>query len=98
MTDQKWKSRIKKRGVAYFNIMKNWVEYVSRTLVSTSLQWDEIPGYDSIIATLLNEMQDLEVVKYPDAMKETLLSFLSNRHIIVDFLNTVFKKTNAYDT
>jgi hypothetical protein len=31
-------------------------------------------------------------------MKETLLSFLSNRHIIVDFLNTVFKKTNAYDT
>jgi hypothetical protein len=58
----------------------------------------EIPGYNTIVATLLHEMELIEVTLYPDSIKETILSFLSNVRLLNDFVRIVFKKTSAYDS
>lgn len=71
-----------------------------RTLVSIGdVRWGaEIPGYNTIVATLFHEMELMEVTLYPDSIKETILSFLSNVRLLNDFVRIVFKKTSAYDS
>jgi hypothetical protein len=59
---------------------------------------NDIPGYSTIVATLLHEMDHLEVIFYPDSLKDTILSFLSNVRLLNDFVRIVFKKTSAYDS
>lgn len=81
-------------------ILKAWVDYVHRTLVSVGdVRWGaEIPGYNTIVDTLLHEMELIQPTLYPDSLKETILSFLSNVRLLDGFVKIVFKKTSAYDS
>jgi len=73
---------------------------VNRTLVRVGdVSWgNEIPGYSTIVTTFLYEIDHIEVIYYSDALKDAILSFLSNVRLLNDFVRIVFKKTSAYDS
>jgi hypothetical protein len=61
LASDKWKTRIQKRGVAFFLIVKQWALYVRNTLVSNNVNWKDVPGYTKIIKAILLEMKERDV-------------------------------------
>ena len=54
--EKDWQERIKRRGNAFFMIVKAWVEYVERTIVVVNeVDWNDIPGYKPIVDALIFE-------------------------------------------
>ena len=97
MGSDRWKLRIQKRGVAYFLIIKQWALYVKNTLVSNNVSWRDIPGYKTILKTILLEMKERDIAYYPEALKETTCAMLYNEKLLNIFVTIVLKKTHAFD-
>lgn len=93
----KWKLRIQKRGVAFFLIIKQWAIYVKNTLVSNNVSWKDIPGYKTILKSILLEMKERDIAYYPEALKETTCAMLYNEKLLNVFTTIVLKKTHAFD-
>ena len=75
-----------------------WIDYVKRTMVVLNeVDWSDIPGYYAIVEAIILEMSNREVVDYPDSLKATTVSFISNVRLLNEFVKIVFKKTHAYD-
>ncbi|CDW81936.1 duf1765 domain containing protein [Stylonychia lemnae] len=94
----KWKLRIQKRGVAFFLIIKQWAIYVKNTLVSNNVSWKDVPGYRTILKSILLEMKERDIAYYPEALKETTCAMLYNEKLLNIFVTIVLKKTHAFDT
>lgn len=93
-----WQERIKRRGHAFFMIVKTWVEYVERTIVVVNeVDWTEIPGYRPIVDALMEELQERDLLSYPDSLSQATVSFISNASLLNKFVNIVFSKTYAFD-
>lgn len=69
LATDRWKTRIQKRGVAFFLIVKQWAIYVKKTLVSNNVNWKDVPGYSKILKAVLLEMKEREINNYPEALK-----------------------------
>lgn len=98
LASDKWKSRLQKRGVAFFLIVKNWAIYVKNILVNSNVSWKDVPGYKSILKAILLEMKERDIALYPEALKETTCALLYNEKLLNVFVTIVFKKTHAFDT
>lgn len=97
MTQDRWKLRIQKRGVAFFLIVKQWAIYVKNALVSNNVSWKDVPGYKTILKAILLEMKERDIAYYPEALKETTCALLYNEKLINIFVTIVLKKTHAFD-
>jgi len=93
-----WKSRLQKRGVAFFLIIKNWANNVQKTLVSAKINWKDVPGYRMIIKGILLEMKWRDLIHYPDALIEATNSLLKNENLLNVFVTIVFRKTTPLNT
>jgi hypothetical protein len=57
-----WQERITRRGNAFFQIIKAWVEYVENTIHQVNeISWDEIPGYQPIVDAITSELELREI-------------------------------------
>ena len=70
LKNEKWQERLAKRGIAFFEFVKCWVEYVESIVVKTKdIQWKYFPGYNKLVKCFLVEMKNRPILEYPDAMK-----------------------------
>ena len=97
LSTDRWKTRIHKRGVAFFLIVKQWALYVKNTLVSNNVNWKDVPGYTKIVKAILLEMKERDVQFYPEALKEATCALLANEKLVNVLTMIVFNKTPAYD-
>jgi hypothetical protein len=63
-----WHEKIEKRGVAFFLIISQWAKYVQKTVVNKEIVWKDIPGYNTILRTVLAEMKERKLIEYPEAL------------------------------
>jgi hypothetical protein len=80
--------------VVFFLIIKNWAENVKKTLVSSKINWNDVPGYKIIMKCVLLEMKHREIINYPDALIECTQALLSNEKLLNVFVTIVFRKTS----
>jgi len=66
-SNKKWQARVKKRSIAYFQIIKRWAELLKSTVKTYSLLWQDIPGYRCIVKSLLLELKMRKPTDYPDS-------------------------------
>lgn len=57
-----------------------------------------MPGYKQILRALLIEMNELDIIDYPDSLIEASLAFLRNTELLTVYVGIAFEKTNAYDS
>ena len=55
-------------------------------VVLNEVEWSDIPGYYAIVEAVILEMQNREVVDYPDSLKITTISFISNVSLLNNFV------------
>jgi hypothetical protein len=89
---------MRKRGNAFFKIIKAWVEYVQRSIVVLEVNWKDIPGYRNIVRVLLHQVKVQDVHFYPESLREATLSFLCNVKLLNELVVTQFTKTHVYDS
>lgn len=69
-SNKKWQARVKKRSIAFFQIIKRWSEIINQTVQTHSLFWQDIPGYRIIVKSVLLELKARDIVDYPDSLIE----------------------------
>jgi hypothetical protein len=62
------------------------------------VDWNIIPGYGPIVLAIISELEIREIHQYPDSLRKTTVSFLSNAKLLNRFLKITFGKTNVYDS
>jgi len=92
-----WKSRMRNRGVSFFRFVTHWARLVSGITASEGIPWQNIPGYTVVIKAVLNEIKDREIISFPEALKEALITLLINENILTALVKIVFQKTSVYD-
>lgn len=48
--------------------------------------WNLIHGYDILVGSFLQEMKKRKIIDYPDALKDTNMSMLSNECLLPVFM------------
>ena len=92
-----WKTRMTKRGIAFFYFVKYWIEYIESIVVKTKdVQWKYFPGYNKIVKCLLVEMKKRSILEYPDALKIACFKLLSNEKLLNPIVLIIFGKANIY--
>lgn len=74
----KWQHRLKKRSVAFFQIVLKWVDVLYDAVQTYHVSWQDIPGYKEVLKAFLLEMKEIDIVDYPDSLVEASLAFLRN--------------------
>jgi hypothetical protein len=77
-SNKKWQARVKKRSIAYFQIIKRWAELLKSTVKTYSLLWQDIPGYRYIVKSLLLELKMRKPTDYPDSLIDATTAIIEN--------------------
>jgi len=88
-----WTQKFKSRGIIFFYFIREWCEYVKKTLVVTNIIWETIPGYEILVANFLGQMKKLEVSKYPEILIESSIAILNNSNLLKTLVFTLLEKT-----
>lgn len=76
--NKKWQTRVKKRSLAYFQIIKRWAELLKSTVKTFSLLWQDIPGYRCIVKSILLELKTRKITEYPDTLIDATVALVEN--------------------
>ena len=99
LSQETWKGRFVKRGLAFFYFLKYWVTYVESTLQDSHYtQWSYFPGYNKLIRAFLLELKVRPLLEYPDAIIEAALKLLSNEKLINPIVKIIVTKAKALET
>ena len=83
----------------FFMIAQAWCRHVRKVLyVEKAITWVDIPGYRPILKALLTEMQRRTIRMYPDALVETIKSFLTNAKLLNVVIKIAFSKTYIFES
>lgn len=94
-----WKQRISRRNLGFLSIIKNLENYIRvKIIVNRDISWEDIPGFDNIIMSILFELKSREVAKYPKLLIDVLICFVNNSSLMNLFFYTISKRTNIHDT
>ena len=86
-----------KRGIAFFYLVKYWIEYIELIVVKTrDIQWKYFPGYNKIVRCILAEMKKRPILDYPDALKIACFRLLSNEKLLNPMMLIIFSKANIF--
>lgn len=62
LENDRWKERMLKKGIPFFSFLTHWVNYVeTAALVSKNVVWQCLPGYNTLIKTLISGMKTREI-------------------------------------
>lgn len=94
-----WRERLSRRNLGFLTVIKKLEDYIrSKIIVNRDINWEDIPGFDIIIFSIMNELKSREVSKYPKLLTEVMLCFINNVAIINLFVLVIARKTNIHDT
>lgn len=97
ITEERWQSRMEKRGIAYFRFISQWANDVKRLFVHQNVPWQDIPGYNIILKSFLLELKERRVENYSEALITAAKSLLRSPSILSVFVVVVFSKTNLHN-
>lgn len=92
-----WRSKIEKRGIAFFSFFENWLEHAHKQTVSQHFIWSNLPGYKSLLSSFLIELKERNIIEYPEALINCACKMLYNPKLLNIIVRIVFSKTNIYD-
>lgn len=94
-----WKDRLSKRNLGFFTIVKKLEDYIRiKIIVNREIEWEDVPGFDYIIMSLIHELKTRDVAKYPKLLIDVLVSFVNNCTLMNIFFSTAARRTNIHDT
>ena len=96
--NKKWQTRVKKRSLAYFQIIRRWAEFIQTTVQTNHLFWQDIPGYRQIVKSILFELKQRPVTEYPDSLIDATIELIQNEELFTVIKQIIFSKTNVYDS
>jgi hypothetical protein len=96
--NKKWQTRVKKRSIAYFQIIRRWAQFIQTTVQTNHLFWQDIPGYKLVVKSILLELKQRSINEYPDSLIDTTLELIQNPELLTVMMTIVFSKTNVYDS
>ena len=76
--NRKWQIRVLWRSIAYFQIVQRWAQFLTLSVKTKDIFWQDIPGYKCILKSILIEMKQRPIVQYPDALVDATLSLVQN--------------------
>ncbi len=89
-----WRSRICKRGNAFFSMIIRIDKYLqSKLILLRNIRWAKLPGFKFIIIAIVHELKKREVAEYQEPLVKLLTVFINDSDISNLFINTVIKKT-----
>lgn len=88
-----WRNKFRSRGIIFFFFVKEWCEYVRKSIVVNSIDWEQIPGYSVIVQNFLSQLRTRPTSKYPDILIESSVSLLANSKLLKPFFYAVLEKT-----
>jgi len=90
-----WQKRIKKRGVAFFNFLGEWVQYIKKKVVlhQENYAWQDINGYRVLLIALFCELKKQPLIAYSDALILASRKMLLNEKLLNTYVAIVYKKT-----
>lgn len=89
-----WKSRINKRGNAFFSMIIRLDKYIqSKVILLRNISWIKIPGFKFIFTAIVHELKGREVAEYQEPLVKLLTVFINDSDISNLFINTVIRKT-----
>ena len=92
-----WRSRIEKRGIAFFSFFEEWIEHAHKQTTSQHFIWSNINGYKILFKAFLIEMKEREIIEYPEALISCACKILYNTKMLNVIVRIIFSKTNVYD-
>lgn len=96
--NKKWQTRVKKRSLAYFQIVRRWAEFIQTTVQTNHLFWQDIPGYRQIVKSILLELKQRPIKDYPDSLIDATVELIQNPELFTVIMTIIFAKTNVYDS
>lgn len=88
-----WRNKFRSRGIIFFFFVKEWCSYVKKSIVVNNIEWEQIPGYQIVVANFLNQVRTRPLSKYPDILVESSISLLNNPKMLKTFFYAVLEKT-----
>lgn len=88
-----WRLKFKSRGIIFFYFVKEWCSYVKKSIVVNNIEWEHIPGYNTLVENFLSQIKNREVSKYPDILLESSLLMLGNPKLLKIFFLNILEKT-----
>ncbi len=91
--NKNWRNKFRSRGIIFFFFVKEWCSYVKKTIVVNDIEWEQIPGYQIIVANFLSQVRNRPINKYPDILLASSVALLGNPKLLKTFFYTVLEKT-----
>lgn len=92
-----WQQKIQKRGLSFFNFLKQYIFHILDQTKSGQILWSSIPGYKLLLKVYLLELKERKITEYPEALVEAGSVLLNNSKLLNVFVRIIFAKTNIYD-
>lgn len=92
-----WKTRLEKRGLAFFSFFHEWINHVYRQTNSHQFMWSCVPGYKFLLRVFFIEMKERNTIEYPDILVSCASKLLYDPRNFNVMVRILFNKTNIYD-
>lgn len=93
-----WLGRLSDSQDLLFNFMTVWMKYTGRIVKEIgNMEWNEVLGYDIIVAYVLHKLQTVDMAGYSTSFKRVIESLLVNRGLLNTMMKTIFGKCSPYD-
>lgn len=92
-----WRQKMQKRGLAFFNFLKQLVAHICDQTMNRKIHWSSIPGYKVLLKAFLIELKERAIAEYPEALVECTAILLQNVRLLNVMVRIIFSKTNIYD-
>lgn len=91
--NKNWTHKFRTRGIIFFYFIREWCDYVRKSLVVSDILWETIPGYDILVENFVDQMKKREMQKYPEILIESSLALLHNGNLLKTLVFTLLEKT-----
>ena len=92
-----WKTRLEKRGLAFFSFFHEWIDHVYRQIISYQFMWSCVAGYKFLLRVFFIEMKERNTIEYPDILVSCACKLLYDSRNFNVMLRILFNKTNIHD-
>lgn len=93
-----WKAIICKKDPLYFSFLSELCKLVYyQKIVKFHIPWNEFPGYEVLVNSLMLELKNRSVVHYHKTLKDASKYMLLNEKLLGPLLMIVYKNTKVYD-
>ena len=94
-----WRERLKKRGHCFFMLLEHWVQHVPMAMgvqPGETVQWQDVPGFATLIKAFLIELKQRQLALWPESMKSCLVAVLkANRQLLQVAVRILLVRTSS---